>query len=80
MSHCKFAKLIRDGKTNYPLEEHQRDCDTCQADIEIERLTTENSALKHNIEYYREQLDGIQNILGWKRAKDFVSKEKSHDE
>ena len=39
MSRCKFAKLIRDGKSSYPLEEHQRDCDTCQADLEIERLT-----------------------------------------
>ena len=38
MSHCKYAKLIRDGKTCYPLEEHQRDCDTCQADLEIEKL------------------------------------------
>ncbi len=28
---------------------------------------------KHNIDYYKEQLDAIQKVLGWKRAKDFVS-------
>ena len=37
--HCKYAELIIRGITNYSLEEHERDCDTCQADKEIERLT-----------------------------------------
>jgi len=39
---------------------------------EIEDLTQEIKALKHNIEYYQEQLEGIQGILGIKLAKEFI--------
>ena len=42
----------------------------------MEKLLDENNALKHYIEYYREQLDEIQKVLGWKRAKDFTDKQK----
>ena len=38
-----------------------------------QRGSAENSALKHNIDYYKKQLDDIHKVLGWKRAKDFVS-------
>jgi len=47
--HCKYAKLIIRGITNYSLEEHARDCDTCQADAEIERLEADNERLRADL-------------------------------
>ena len=54
--YCKYAELIIRGVTNYPLEEHQRDCDTCQSDIKIESLTAEVASTIRQLKELREWL------------------------
>jgi len=46
----------------------------CEAADEIERLTAEVLALRSTADYYKEQLDEIQRILGFLSAKNYIGR------
>lgn len=68
-------RLVNDGGGHFDvMTEHDPAGDYVEFH-DYKALSSETSALKHNIDYYREQLDAIQKVLGWKRAKDFISRD-----